>query len=309
MGDRVIPVPLHPTPEGLERLVARKLAAGLTVSVCLPARDEAPTIAQIVRSIGVLVRAGLVDEIVVCDDGSTDDTAALAAAAGARVIEPGSIDGHRGTGKGEALWTSLVASTGDLVCWVDADIRDFDVSFITRLLEPLIDDTADFVKGYYVRPFGDAPTGGGRVTELVARPLLSLLLPDLAGIVQPLSGEYAGRREVLEAVPFVQGWGVDIALLVDVARLVGADRVAQADLGIRRHKHRPLDELAPQAMAVLMAVLDRTGSADVPMEATLRRHADDHSPVEVPVSLAARPPASLVRRGIEPLRPPEPLVG
>lgn len=278
----------------LAELVAVRRATGATISVCLPARDEAATIGAIVAGAAGLVGAGLVDEIVVADDGSTDATGAVARAAGAQVVATG-VDGSGGTGKGEALWTSLAASTGDIVCWIDADIRDFDPQFITRLVAPLLMDPAvDFVKGYYRRPFGEEATGGGRTTELVARPLLSLFLPELAGVVQPLSGEYAGRRSVLEELPLVQGWGVDVALLIDVARLVGIHRVVQVDLGVRRHRHRPLAELGPQALGVLMAVLDRSG-VDVPTAAELVRFGAGHVSETVVVSAAERPPLAPLR--------------
>jgi glucosyl-3-phosphoglycerate synthase len=275
-------------------LVAARRATGTTVSVCLPARDEAATVGAIVAAAAELAAAGLVDEIVVADDRSTDGTGAVARAAGAQVVATGG-DGSGGTGKGEALWTSLAASTGDVVCWIDADIRDFDARFITGLVAPLLmDPGVDFVKGYYHRPLADEATGAGRTTELVARPLLSLFLPELAGFVQPLSGEYAGRRAVLEELPLVQGWGVDVALLIDVARLVGIRRMAQVDLGVRRHRHRPLAELGPQALGVLMAVLDRAG-VDVPAAAELVRFGAGHASETVVVSAAERPPLVRLR--------------
>ncbi len=277
----------------LVELVAVRRATGTSVSVCIPARDEAGTVGAIVAVATGLVKAGLVDEVVVADDRSTDNPADVATAAGARVVATGA-DGGVGTGKGEALWTSLAASTGDIVCWVDGDIRDFDARFITRLIAPLLMDAdVDFVKGYYRRPLGEDATGGGRTTELVARPALSLFLPELAGVVQPLSGEYAGRRPVLEELPLVQGWGVDVALLIDVARLVGINRMVQVDLGVRRHRHRPLGELGPQATAVLMAVLDRSG-VDVPTTAELVRFGAGHVRQTVMVSAAERPPLALL---------------
>ncbi|MBU3701781.1 MAG: glucosyl-3-phosphoglycerate synthase, partial [Acidimicrobiia bacterium] len=176
-----------------------------TVSVCIPARNEEPTVGQIVERIRVdLVDGlGLVDEIVVIDDHSTDRTSAVAAAAGATVVDASAVltEHGRGHGKGEALWKSLYASSGDLVIWVDADVRDFSTRFITGLLGPLLTDpTIGFVKGFYERPVDGQVRGGGRVTELVARPLLTMCFGELAGIVQPLSGEYGGRRTVLEQI-------------------------------------------------------------------------------------------------------------
>jgi glucosyl-3-phosphoglycerate synthase len=244
------------------------------LSVCLPARNEESTVGPIVETIRarLMTECSLIDELIVIDDHSTDDTAPIAAEAGARVVHAPSIlpEHGEGHGKGEALWKSLYASEGDLVAWCDADIVGFDASFVTGLVGPLLrDPDLAFVKGFYDRPIEGRPVGGGRVTELVARPALSLLFPHLASIAQPLAGEYAGRREVLEQVPFVQGYGVDIALLIDVADLVGVDRIAQVDLGVRVHRNRTLDELSPQAMAVLQAVLRRADPSLVGPVSTL----------------------------------------
>ncbi len=233
-----------------------------TVSVCLPARNEAETVGAIVGVIRdrLVERLELVDEIVVVDDHSTDDTAALAAAAGARVVAAADVlpEHGRGHGKGEALWKSVYASTGDIVLWIDADLRDFDDRFITGLLGPLLtDDSIGFVKGFYERPYEGTVRGGGRVTELVARPLLTMYFPHIADIVQPLSGEYGGRREVLEQVPFATAYGVEIAMLIDVAAKFGASSMAQVDLGERIHRNRPLHELSPQAAQVMQAAMRR----------------------------------------------------
>ncbi len=202
----------------------------------------------------------LVDEIVVLDDHSTDATARVAAEAGARVVRAVDVAPElaRGPGKGTALWKSLRASTGEIVVWCDADIVDFDCGFVTGLVGPLVDHPDIlFVKGFYERPLDDQPAGGGRVTELVARPVISLLFDELSPIVQPLSGEYAGRRFALEQMPFSPGYGVDLGLLVDLAARFGVDAIAQCDLGVRRHRNRTLEELGPQAAAVLLAALDR----------------------------------------------------
>lgn len=245
-----------------------------SVSVCIPARNEEATVGAVVRSIrtALVESVPLVDEVVVVDDHSTDATARRAAAGGARVVDASKVlvDHGQGHGKGEALWKSLHESTGDVVVWVDADIVDFDPSFVVDLLGPLLTEPdVEFVKGHYHRPELDG-IGGGRVTELLARPLLSQFFPDLAEVAQPLSGEYAGRRSLLESLPFTVGYGVDVALLIDAARAVGIERIAQVDLGVRNHRNRTLDELGPMALAVSQAILDRAGVRP-PGPAILRR--------------------------------------
>ena len=270
------------------------------VSVCLPARDEEATIGPIVAAVrrDLIERDGLVDEIVVIDDGSTDATARVAEAEGALVFAEAAIlpELPSGTGKGNALWKSLYVCRGDVICWLDADIRNFDTEFVTRLVRPLLDDpTVLFTKGYYRRPLHDEPNGGGRVTELVARPLLSNWFPGLQHIIQPLSGEYAGRREILEVLPFVEGWGVELGLLVDIAQRLGTDAITQVDLGVRQHRNRPLDELGPQALAILIAAARRAGVDGVaPLTAELVRFDDDHQRVSVPVEVRERPPIRTV---------------
>lgn len=260
-----------------QALRAAKEDADAGVSVCLPARDEQDTVGSIVEVIrrSLVEGAGLVDEVVVVDDGSTDATAARAAAAGARVVAAGDVatevvGGHHG-GKGAALWRSLLVTDSDLVVWVDADIRAFEPAFVTGLLGPLLTHPdVDFVKGFYERPHRGAD-GGGRVTELVARPVVALLFPHLAPVVQPLAGEYAGRRSLLERLPFVEGYGVDLALLVDVAATVGTGAMAQVDLGTRVHRNRTLADLGPQALEVLQTALRRADPDLVPEVAELLR--------------------------------------
>ncbi len=233
-----------------------------TISVCLPARDEGATVGTIVETIRteLMEEIPLVDEIIVVDDHSTDDTAAAARAAGADVVDARTtLSDFAGPGKGQALWKSLHESSGDLVLWCDADINHFGSHFVTGLIAPLLfHPEVSFVKGTYARPLvgGD---GGGRVTELVARPLLANLFPELGSIGQPLAGEYGGRRRLLERLPFVDGYGVDIALLIDAARSVGIDGIAEVDLGERRHRNRTLEELGPQATVVIRAALHRAG--------------------------------------------------
>ncbi|MEA2704488.1 MAG: glucosyl-3-phosphoglycerate synthase [Actinomycetota bacterium] len=240
----------------------------LRVSVCMPARNEEATVGAIVASIveELVERHHVVDEVVVVDDGSTDATAAVAADAGAVVVSASSVlpECGPGTGKGEALWKSLYVATGDVLVFCDADLTDFDPAFVTGLLGPLLLDPTGrpdvgFVKGHY-----DRPVGGGRVTELMARPALGLFFPELLRIRQPLGGEFAARRAVLEQVPFVQGYGVDLGLLVDVAARFGPESIAQIDLGTRTHRNRGLDELGQQATAVLRVALRRAGVPDRP---------------------------------------------
>ncbi|HEX5616066.1 MAG TPA: glucosyl-3-phosphoglycerate synthase [Acidimicrobiia bacterium] len=292
MSSRGEPAPVSPDRALYERA---KRAAGVSVSVCLPARDEAATIGSIVAAVraALVDDIGLVDEVVVIDDTSSDETAAIAGAAGARVVAESAIlpEAGRGSGKGNVLWKSLHECRGDVICWLDADLRNFDPSFVAGLVLPLLLDPAvEFVKGFYRRPYGDEPTGGGRVTELVARPLLSLLFPKLADIVQPLGGEYAARRRAVESVPFVEGWGVELGLLVDIVERFGRDAVVQVDLGVREHRNRTIDELAPQAMAVLATALRRAGLYDAHGSVELARVADDYALFTESIETAERPP-------------------
>lgn len=235
-----------------------------TVSVCLPARNEEQTIGAICESIRRAHMPHLVHELIVIDSGSTDSTAHVARAAGAVVHHVDDISPRvpRG-GKGEALWKSLAVARGDLVVWVDSDISNFDPGFVSRLIEPFM-TTPDVVmtKGYYRRPIaigggGYAEQGGGRVTELALRPLLNLLTPEMSGIIQPLSGEYAIRREVARSLPFYAGYGVDIGLLVDVIAAYGMSSIIQVDLGTRIHENRSLNDLGQTSFEVLAAFVQR----------------------------------------------------
>ena len=193
-----------------------------------------------------------------------DDTARLAAEAGADVRSVASIlpDEPAGAGKGKVLWKSIAASTGDLIVWCDTDLVSFTPAYVSRLVAPLLaDPELALVKGYYERPIDEVGQGGGRTTELVARPLLSLFFPSLATIKQPLGGECAATRELLEQLPFVESYGVESALLIDTLRLRGTRCMAQVDLGVRLHRHRPLLALSEQASEILSIVLGRAGVA------------------------------------------------
>ena len=286
----------RPGEPSLDELVAAKARAGTTISVCLPARNEEATVGAIVANVrrNLVDHAPLVDEVVVMDDGSEDATAEAAAWEGARVfaVEDVLPDLPRGSGKGNALWKSLHACEGDVIVWLDADVRNFGPHFVTRLVEPLLTDPrVGFVKGFYRRPLHGEATGGGRVTELMARPLISSLFPHLAGFVQPLSGEYAGRRSLLETVPFVEGWGVEIGLLIDLVANFGIDALAQADLDVREHRNRTLEDLGPQAMAILVTGLRRAGvPVDKRLAELVRYDALDQHQERVDVEIRERPP-------------------
>ncbi|MCX5227740.1 glucosyl-3-phosphoglycerate synthase [Streptomyces sp. NPDC006553] len=238
----------------LERILAAK--RNTKVSVVLPALNEEATVGDIVTVIRrelMSEAVPLVDELVVIDSGSTDRTAEVAAAAGARVVARDAILPRIPAvpGKGEVLWRSLMVTTGDVVCFIDADLRDFSADFVSGIVGPLLTDPdVDFVKAMYDRPFGDTPGQGGRVTELVARPLLNLHWPQLAGFVQPLGGEYAARRSLLERLPFPVGYGVELGLLVDALHTVGLDALAQVDVGVRKHRHQDGQALGRMAAAI-----------------------------------------------------------
>jgi glucosyl-3-phosphoglycerate synthase len=232
----------------------------------LPALDEQATVGAIVAAILPLTRGArpLVDELVVMDSGSTDATAAVATAAGARVVRRDEVLPQLAPvpGKGEVLWRSLAATTSEIICYLDSDLVDFDPAFVPALLGPLLTEPGvGLVKGFYRRPLRlettQADTGGGRVTELLVRPLLAALRPELSGMVQPLGGEYAGTRELLESLPFAAGYGVEIALLLDTHSARGMDALAQVNLGVRKHRNRSLLQLGVMARQILAAVLAR----------------------------------------------------
>jgi glucosyl-3-phosphoglycerate synthase len=247
-----------------ERLAAER---SCSVSVCLPTREEASTIGGIVDALVELREGGVVDQVLVVDAGSRDGTAAIARNRGAEVYDQSSLLPQFGAvrGKGDGLWRALTVAHGDVVCFLDADSQDFGPHFACGVLGPLLcDERVEFVKGYYRRPFKQggvtAPEGGGRVTELTARPLLRLFYPELAAVRQPLAGEVAARRSLFERLPFVTGYGVETAQLIDAYRAVGLDAMAQVDLDVRQNRHQPLSDLGPMAEAVLAAVVSRLGA-------------------------------------------------
>lgn len=284
----------------VDDLIAAK--AGRTVSVVLPALNEEETVGSVVETITPLL-GGLVDELIVMDSGSTDDTEIRAVAAGARVVsrEQALPEVAPQPGKGEVLWRSLAATTGDLIVFVDSDLIDPDPMFVPKLLGPLLTvDGVHLVKGFYRRPLkvsgSEDANGGGRVTELVARPLLAALRPELTCLLQPLGGEYAGTRELLTAVPFAPGYGVEIGLLVDAYDRLGLDAIAQVNLGVRTHRNRPLTELASMSRQVIATLLSRCGISDSGVGLT-QFFADglDYTARTSSVSLADRPPMNTLR--------------
>jgi glucosyl-3-phosphoglycerate synthase len=240
-----------------------------SIALVLPAREVATSIAAIAAHAARLQEVGLLDEVLVVDAGSRDGSARIAGQAGLRVVQEDELSAELGParGKGDAMWRALRATSSDIVAYADTDTEDFGEHFLTGLLGPLICEPAvQLVKGFFRRPFRSegalAPHGGGRVTELMARPLLNLHAPELAVFDQPLAGETAGRRELLERIPFSAGYGVEIAMLIDAWRAVGLDGLAQVDLGVRQNRHQSLRELSAMSYAVLVAAQGRfLGSA------------------------------------------------
>lgn len=295
-----------------DRLLAAKHRLGVTISVVIPARNEQRTISAVVGSIAaaLVARVPLVDELIVMDSDSTDDTAAVAARAGAVVYRTAEVLPAAGSvpGKGEALWKSLLVSKGDLIVFVDADLTRWGPHFVSGLLGPLLtDDGVQLVKGFYTRVWtendGSVSTEGGRVTELVARPLISLWWPELAGVVQPLAGEWAARRSLMESLSIPVGYGVELATLMDTVAAHGLDAVAQVDLGSRGHRHQANHDLALMAAELLLLAERRRGQRaaglGAPPEAAVLRQfvRDAHGevqPVTRAVPLIERPPAASV---------------
>jgi glucosyl-3-phosphoglycerate synthase len=270
----------HHSLYSVERIAAEREQS---VSVCLPARECAATVGQVVGELSSLRERGAIDEIVVIDAGSSDGTAAVAERAGARVVQEGELLVEHGPvlGKGDAMWRALTVLEGDLVCFLDADTEGFSAHFATGLLGPLVcEPDVSFVKAFYRRPLGDDGEGGGRVNHLMARPALALFYPELAGVRQPLAGEVAARRGLLEELPFATGYGVEIGMLIDVWRRLGLDGMVQVDLDEHRNPHQPLSALTPMAATVLGAIAAR-------LEREGRLHGIDVAPLVERPALAS----------------------
>jgi len=250
----------------LRRLVQLKEKQGVTVSLVLPTLNEEETVGPIVRRAmrEMMGRVPLIDEILVIDSASTDRTREIAEAEGARVVQHSEVLSRYGSfvGKGEALWKSVYETSGDIIVWADTDVRNWHPRMVYGTLGPLLHEPRlQYVKGYYQRPIVEGGVlkegGGGRVTELVARPLINLFYPELSGMIQPLSGEYAGRRALLESIPFFTGYAVEIGHLIDAAERVGIEGLGQVDLERRVHRNQELEGLSRMSFVILQAVMKR----------------------------------------------------
>ncbi len=248
----------------LRRLVSLKESQGLRISLALPALNEEQTVGSVIRTVrrALVEDVPLLDEIVLLDSNSDDRTREIAADEGAKVFVHQELLPAHGArpGKGEALWKSLFVTCGDILAWIDTDIVNIHPRFVYGIVGPLLlDPRVQLVKGFYQRPLrigSKVQAGaGGRVTELAARPLLNLFYPELSGVVQPLAGEYAGRRSALERVPFFSGYGVETGLLIDVFERFGLDAIAQVDLQERIHHNQPLEALSKMSFAIIQAVI------------------------------------------------------
>lgn len=267
------------------------------VSLVVPARNEAATVGDVITRVreALVDTVALVDEVVVIDSDSTDDTYDVATGAGAVVHRSAEIRPDLGTlpGKGEAMWKSLFVTTGDLVVFMDADLLDWDTHFVPGLLGPLLTrPEVSLVKGFYERPGAEGPFEGGRVTELVARPLIALLFPPLAGLVQPLAGEWAVRRSLFSSLSVPTGYAVELAALIDTWRAHGIDAIAQVDLGRRAHRHQALRDLGAMATQILTAGWARSTHSHHADEVALLQFGPGLTPAAVAVPVVERPPAA-----------------
>jgi glucosyl-3-phosphoglycerate synthase len=289
-------------------LLEAKTRQDCRISLVIPARDEADTVGDIVATLcrTLVKEAPLLDEVVVIDSDSTDRTASVAAESGATVYRAAEIAPELGSrrGKGEAMWKSLFVTDGDLLVFVDADLTGWGPQFVTGLLGPLLTDpSVHLVRAAYTRlltgPDGSVSADGGRVTELVARPLLSLYWPELTGVVQPLAGEWAVRRDLIESLQIPVGYGVELSTLIDTAASHGLDAVAQVHVGARAHRHRTDREVALTA-AELLAMAESRRHGRAAGEVSLQQFEPDGPtwprPVSRPVSTEERPPAATLMR-------------
>lgn len=251
-----------------KKLVDLKQNKNLTISLAFPTLNEEATIAKeiLVLKTELMDRFPLLDEIAVIDSGSTDKTGEVARRFGASVFDSASILSKYGSfrGKGENLWKSLYVLKGDIIVWIDADISNINPKFLYGLVGPLLEDEEiGYVKAFYKRPIrtadGLTPSGGGRVTEILIRPLFSLFYPELAELVQPLSGEYAGRRSILEQLPFSVGYGVEVGHLIDLFHMFGPSIFAQVDMEERIHRNQSIEALSRMSYGIIATFLDRLG--------------------------------------------------
>lgn len=288
----------------LDRLLAARAVSGATVSVVIPARNEAATIGPVVAQIrtALMEEAGLVDELVVMDSLSTDATAEVAADLGAQVHSVADVRPDLGVraGKGEALWKSQFVTGSDVLVFIDADLTAWGPHFVSSLMGPLLeDDRILLVRGFYDRILdsgGLRSPEGGRVTELVARPLLAAHWPELSALVQPLAGEWSIRKSLFETLSVPVGYGVELATLLDTFTTHGLDAIAQVDLGERGHRHQSVHELAVMALELICVAEARRGHAFVsPHEIPLAQFHRDvpGSWVERNVVTGERPPVAL----------------
>jgi glucosyl-3-phosphoglycerate synthase len=297
----------HSRFQDIDRLVALKEKKGLKISLAFPTLNEEATIGKeiLVIRTELMDRYPLVDEIVVIDSSSTDKTRTVAERFGARVFTSKTILPKYGTyrGKGENLWKSLYVLEGDIIVWVDADISNIAPKFVYGLVGPLLeDDRIGYVKAFYERPIrssrGLAPSGGGRVTEILVRPLFSLFYPELARLIQPLSGEYSGRRSLLERLSFSVGYGVELGHIIDIFHMAGIEALAQVDLDLRIHRNQTTASLSKMAFGILNTFLTRGekfGTAKALRELgevhiALTTENDLHRVTKTPIPGVERPP-------------------
>lgn len=313
----------HSRFQDVDALVALKQQKGLKISLAFPTLNEELTIGKeiLVIHTELMDRHPLLDEIAVIDSSSKDKTRQVAERFGARVIASKDILPKYGSfrGKGENLWKSLYALEGDIIVWVDADISNIAPKFVYGLVGPLLeDDTISYVKAFYERPIhnsagGIAQSGGGRVTEILVRPLFSLFYPELSFLIQPLSGEYSGRRSLLEKLSFSTGYGVELGHLVDILRICGSGAIAQVDLDMRIHRNQTTAALGKMSYGILNTFFARaekygllkkygeTGGSHIALE-TYSGASGGHKVIKTAISAEERPPMLEIPEYVEKFR-------